>query len=104
MKLRDGKPLDSFGKLTTSLGKPFVVKHFVSLDVSRRTVFSILEFEKFESAATLERKTGSGWKPLKLPQSKQEPAGETGVRPWWCITGTLWPRSSTSASLTCAMY
>ena len=67
MKLREGKPLDSFGKSTSS-GNP-VVNQFVSLGVSRRTVLSILE--RFESGETLERKSGSDPKPPKLPQSKQ---------------------------------
>ena len=86
MKLRGGKPLklDSFGKSATSLGKPSVVKHFVGFRVSRRTVFSNLE--RFESGETLQRKSRSGRKPLKLPQSMQELAGETGVRPRWCAT------------------
>ena len=51
MKSRGGKPLDSVGKLTPCLGSSFVVKHFVSLGVSRRTFFSILE--RFESGETL---------------------------------------------------
>ena len=85
MKLREGKPLDSSGKsVNNKLGKPFVVKHFVSLGVSGRTAFSILE--TFESGETLEKKGGRGRKPLKLPQSKQEPTGETGLRPCWCVT------------------
>ena len=46
-------------------------------------MFSILE--RFESRETLERKSGSGREPLKLPQSKQELAGETGVRQCWCV-------------------
>ena len=87
MKFRGGKPLDSFGKQTLSLEKPFVVRYFVSLGVSRRTVFSILE--RFESGETLERKSGSGRKPLKLPQRKQEPAGETAVQQCWCVTALL---------------
>ena len=103
MKLRGGKPLDSFGKSTTSFGKFVVVKRFVSLGVARRTVFSILE--RFETGETLKRKSESGGKPLKLPQSKQGPAGETGVRPCWCVTALFGPGSSaTSASLMCIMY
>ena len=47
-------------------------------------MFSILE--RFESDETLERKSESGQKPLKQPQSKQEPDGETGVRQCWCVT------------------
>ena len=62
MKSRGGTPLGSFGKLTTSFGNPFAVKHFV---VFRRTLFSILE--RFESGETFEMKSGSGRKPLKLP-------------------------------------
>ena len=84
MKVRGGKPLGSFGKSTTSLLKLLVVKHFVSSGVSRRTVFSILE--RFESGETLERKSGSDWKPRELPQSKQQLAGETGVRQCRCVT------------------
>ena len=72
------------GYETFSLGKPFVLKHFVSLGVSRRTVFSNLE--RLENGETLERKSGSDRKPLKLPQRKQEPAGETAVQQCWCVT------------------
>ena len=47
-------------------------------------MFSILE--RFEGGETFEKKIGSGRKPLKLPQSQQELAGETSVRQCWCVT------------------
>ena len=85
------------------MGKPFVVKHFVSLGVSRRTVLLILEW--FESGEALERKNGSGRKPLKLPQSKQELAGETGVLQCWCVTALFGQEAQyQQLSLTCIMY
>ena len=82
------KAIGQFWQINNKLGEIFVVKHFVSLGVSRRMVFSILErFESGEThCETLERKSGSGRKPLKLPQSKQELAAETVVRQYWCIT------------------
>ena len=78
------KAIEQFWQVNNKLGEAFCCETFVSLGVSRRAVFSILE--RFESGETLERKSGSGRKLLKLSQGKQEPAGETGMRQCWCVT------------------
>ena len=63
------KAIGQFWQVKNTLGKHFVVKHFVSLRVNRATVYSILE--RFETGETVEKKSGSGQKPLKLPKASK---------------------------------